>query len=402
MKSKQFLLLLAAAVVLGGGGLMVLKSKKADYQASSGQMGGKVLGEIDVNAVAAIRLVQGTNALNIAKSGDGWTVKERGGYPANFGELADFVRKLADLKVAQPVRVGPSRLPLLELSKETATTVELIGADGKTLRTLTLGKKHVKGGGAAEDSSPFGGGGGGFPDGRYVMVGTDIATVAVVGDPLTSANPKPEDWIAKEFFKVELPVAVTVTRAEATNSFRLTRTNEFGDWALADAKTGEDLDKNKVAGFSSILSGPSFNDVVIAPDLKALGLDQPVETIVQTAAGFTYKLRVGKASADDSYPVQVSVDASLVKERTPGKDEKPEEKTKLDKEFADKLAKQLEKLKAEQAFSKWTYSVSKWSIDAFLKNRGELFADKKAEAQPGAGAVGGAENPLKFELPGAK
>ena len=72
MKSKQFLLLLAAAVVLGGGGLMVLNSKKADYQASSGQMGGKVLGEIDVNAVAAIRLTQGTNAINIAKSGDGW------------------------------------------------------------------------------------------------------------------------------------------------------------------------------------------------------------------------------------------------------------------------------------------------------------------------------------------
>lgn len=401
MKSKQFLLLLAAAIVLGGGGLMVLKSKKADYQASSGQMGGKVLGEIDVNAVAGIRLTQGTNALNIAKSGDGWSVKERGGYPANFGELADFVRKLADLKVAQPVRVGPSRLPLLELTKETATTVELIGADGKTLKTLTVGKKHVKGGGAAEENSPFGGGGA-FPDGRYVMVGTDVATVAVVGDPLSGANPKAEDWIAKEFIKVELPVAVTVTRAEATNSFRLTRTNEFGDWVLADAKAGEDLDKNKAAGFSSILSGPSFNDVIITPDLKALGLDQPVETVVQTAAGFTYKLRVGKASADDSYPVQVSVDASLAKERTPGKDEKPEEKTKLDKEFADKLAKQQEKLKAEQAFSKWTYSVSKWSIDAFLKNRGDLFADKKADAQPGAGGVGGAENPLKFELPGAK
>ena len=401
MKSKQFLLLLAAAVVLGGGGLMVLNSKKADYQASSGQMGGKVLGEIDVNAVAGIRLTQGTNALNIAKSGDGWSVKERGGYPANFGELADFVRKLADLKVAQPVKVGPSRLPMLELTQGSATTVDLIGADGKTLKTLTVGKKHVKGGGAAEESSPFGGGGA-FPDGRYVMVGTDVATVAVVGDPLTSANPKAEDWIAKEFIKVELPVAVTITRAEATNSFRLTRTNEFGDWALADAKAGEDLDKNKAAGFSSILSGPSFNDVIIAPDLKALGLDQPVETVVQTAAGFTYKLRVGKASADDSYPVQVSVDASLAQERTPVKDEKPEDKTKLDKEFADKLAKQQEKLKAEQAFSAWTYSVSKWSIDAFLKNRGDLFADKKADGLPGGGAGGGAENPLKFELPGAK
>ncbi|MEI6356805.1 MAG: hypothetical protein WCP53_06845, partial [Verrucomicrobiota bacterium] len=79
---------------------------------------------------------------------------------------------------------------------------------------------------------------------------------------------------------------------------------------------------------------------------------------------------------------------------------KPEDKAKLDKEFADKLTKQQEKLKAEQAFSAWTYTVSKWSIDAFLKNRGDLFADKKADSLPGAG--GGAENPLKFELPGEK
>ena len=396
MKSKQLLFLIVAALALGGGGLMVLNNRQADYQRSATDMGGKLLGGFEVNAVAGLRLSQGSNTLNVIKSGDSWTVKERGNYPANFGEVADLVRKLADLKVAQPQRVGLSRLPLLELTKEAATTLELLGADGKPLKALLLGKKHVKGGGG-EESSPMGGGG--YPDGRYVMVGSDIGSVAVVSDALTSANPKPEDWIAKEFIKVEFPISVQVTYADATNSFRLTRTNEFADWTLADLKAGEELDKNKLSAFSSILSSASFNDVLVNSDPKILGLDQPTEALIQTSTGFTYKVHVGKAGADDSYPVQINVDAALVKERVAGKDEKPEEKTKLDKEFAEKFAKQQEKLKAEQSLGKWAYSVSKWSMDVLLKKRGELFAEKKPdEKKPEAPA---SIDPLKLNLPGS-
>lgn len=399
MKSKQLLVLVIAALVLGGGGLMVLNKRQADYSRSTTDMGGKLLGTFDVNAVAGLRLSQGTNVLNVTKSGDGWVVKERGGYPANFGEIAELVRKLSELKVAQPQRVGASRLGMLELSRDTATVVELLGSDGKALKTILLGKKHSKGG--AEDNSPFGMGA--MPDGRYVMVGNDLASVAVVIDPLSNANPKPEEWVAKEFFKVEQPVFVQVTASEATNSFQLSRTNEFADWTLADLKAGEEADKNKLSPFSSLLNGPSFNDVLVNPDLKALGLDQPVEALVRTAAGFAYKLHIGKPLGEDSYPVQVSVDAALVKERTPGKDEKPEDKAKLDKEFADKLAKQQEKLKAEQALSKWTFTVGKWTLDPLLKKRGELLVDKNAAPNPnpaGETPAGGID-PLKFNLPGA-
>ena len=395
MKSKQLLVLVVAAAALGGGGLLVLKNRQADYSRSTTDMGGKVLGTFDVNAVAGLRLTQGTNILNVLKSGDGWIVKERGGYPANFGEVAELVRKFSDLKVAQPQRVGASQLGRLELTRDTATAVELLGTDGKALKTILLGKKHSKGG--AEDSSPFGGGA--MPDGRYVMVGDDLSSVAVVTDPLSSANPKPEEWVAKDFIKVEQPVFVEVTAAEATNSFQLTRTNELADWTLTDLKPGEATDKAKLTPFSSALSSPSFNDVLVNPDLSALGLDKPTEVTVRTATGFAYKLRVGHPVGEDSYPVQVGVDASLVKERTPGKDEKPEDKAKLDKEFADKLAKQQEKLKAEQALSKWTFTVSKWSLDSILKKRSELLTDKNAAPNPAGEAPAGID-PLKLGLPG--
>jgi hypothetical protein len=238
-----------------------------------------------------------------------------------------------------------------------------------------------------------------MPNGRYLQTGAGPETVVVVNDPLSSAKTDASEWIAKEFIKVEQPVSVVVAGATPTNSFSLVRTNEFADWTLADAQPGEDLDKNKLYSFNSLLSAPSFNDLVLAPDLAKLGLDQPTKATIKTAGGFTYEVKLGKADGDN-YPLQVSVSADLKKQREAGTDEKPEDKAKLDKEFADKLAKQEEKLKSEQAFSKWTYTVSKWTVDALLKGRGELLAEKKAEEKKPSGAEAlGIELP---KIPGAQ
>jgi hypothetical protein len=396
MKSKQLTILVLAALVLGGGGLLVLKNRQAEFAESKGNVGGVVLGTFDVNAVAGLRLTQGTNAVNITKAGDDWVVKERGGYPANFDEVRSFVRKLAELKVTQPVKVGASRLPMLELTKEAGTFVEFLDKDGKALKSVTLGKQLSAAGG--NDNSPFGGGGG-MPNGRYLQTGAGPETVVVVNDPLSSAKTDASEWIAKEFIKVEQPVSVVVAGATPTNSFSLVRTNEFADWTLADAQPGEDLDKNKLYSFNSLLSAPSFNDLVLAPDLAKLGLDLPTKATIKTAGGFTYEVKLGKADGDN-YPLQVSVSADLKKQREAGTDEKPEDKAKLDKEFADKLAKQEEKLKSEQAFAKWTYTVSKWTVDALLKGRGELLAEKKAEEKKPSGAEAlGIELP---KIPGAQ
>jgi hypothetical protein len=375
MNQKQLAILIALGVVLGGAGLLVRSRHASSFNDSTAQMGGSVLGAFDVNAVASVRIVSGSNIVNIVKTGDNWVVKERGNYPANFGNVADFVRKLADLKITKPVTVGPSRLPMLELvapDKGPGVLVEFGGADGKPIKSILLGLKYMKEG---NDNSPMGGGG--FPIGRYIMVDNKIESVALVSDALSNAEAKPEDWIDKEFVKVEQPISVSVAKPESTNSFALSRTNEFGEWNLADAKPEEKLDTSKVSGFNTVLSSPSFNDVLLTPPADAF--EKPVQAVVQTAGGFTYDVKIGKAGADDVYPIQVAVAAELQKERVAAADEKKEDKDRLDKEFKDKLAKQQEKLKKEQAYAKWTYSISKWSIDSLLKNRSELLADKKAD-----------------------
>lgn len=391
MKPKQLILLLVAAVILGGGGLWVTKQRSARFDQSRSSMGSSLLGAFDGSKVAAVRIQQGSNSVNIVRDGQEWVVRERGNYPANIADLGAFLQKLDGLKVARPVNVGPSRLPMLELAGTQVTVVELLGEDGKALKTLRLGKQSTKGGGGDDMM-----GGGGYPDGRYVQVGE---AVSMVGDPLSNARPAPEEWIAKEFVKVEQPLSIRITHAESTNGFTLVRTNEFAEWTLIEPVAGEILDKNKIYSFSSLLGSASFNDVILNPDLGALGLDHPTSAHIETASGFTYEVKVGSADGEN-YPVQVTVIAELPTERVAATDDKPEDKERLDKEFKEKQATLAKKLKSEQALGKWTFKTSKWTVEPLLKKRSELMAAPPGSAAtPASGDPAGGAGAFPLNLP---
>ena len=77
----------------------------------------------------------------------------------------------------------------------------------------------------------------GWPDGRYIMVGTGSKTVAVISDPLSNMEPKPDQWLNKDFFKVEKIRSIAVAYPVATNSWKVTRDSETAnDWKLSDAQ----------------------------------------------------------------------------------------------------------------------------------------------------------------------
>lgn len=395
MNRKQLISILVAVVVFGGLGLWLHNRRAGSYVTTTGNMGQKVMGDFDLNTAAQITIKHGTNELNLVSQNEVWTVRERGGYPANFSEVSEFLRKAWDLKVVQPVRIGPSQLGRLELEPpgtagKGATLVEIKDKDGKVLRSLYLGKKHMR---QASSPSPLGGDEG-WPDGRYVMVDNKPETVSLVSETFSNLEPKPDQWLSKDFFKVEKVKSVRVTypAGTATNSFALSRETETGELKLADAKPDEQLDNSKVSGIPTALSWPSFNDVVVDPKPAELGLDQPTVAVLETFDGFTYTLKAGKKPGEENYYLNLEVNADFPKERTPGTDEKPEDKEKLDKEFKEKTDKLAEKLKQEKALERWTFNVNKWTLDSLLKERHALMAEKKAEPPPASIAAPGATN----------
>jgi hypothetical protein len=383
MNRKQLILLVVVAAIIGLAGVMYSKRRQAEFQKSSQQLGQKLLKDFPLNDVAQIHIQQG-GEVTLSKKGEKWTVKERDDYPANESEIIDLLRKVWDLKVAQPISTEAALLSRFELlapdkgsnvanAASSGALLEFKDGAGKALASLLLGKKHMK---ESPASSQFGGGG--FPDGRYVMVGGDVKTVSLINDALANVEPKPEQWLNKEWFKIEKLKSISVLTTNATNNWKVSRESETGEWKLSDAKGEEKLDSAKTGAFGYLLSSPAFNDVVINAKPESTGLDKPTVAMLETFDNFNYTLKL-RGSGEGDRQVQVAVSANLPKDRAPGKDEKPEDKAKLDKEFAEKNKKLEDKLKAEKAFEKWTYTIAKYTVDQLLKERHELLAEKKEE-----------------------
>jgi hypothetical protein len=376
MNRKQLTLLLVLGLVIGGLGLYLTSRDRANYGESGQALGGKILPDFPMNDVAQIVIQDGTNDLHLVKDEGLWRVQERHGYPADYGDISTLLRKVWEIKAVQSEEVGPSHWPRLQVAEpgqgtNSGTRLEFKDATGKDLGTLVLGKKHMR-----QSTEPSQFGGGGWPDGRYLRVAGE-PRVALVSDAFTEVETQPDRFLNKDFIKVEKLRAVSVTHPNATNAWALARETETGPWSLIDPAEDEKLDSTKTSSLNYLLSNPMFDDVV-SPEVGVgtTGLDQPLVARLETFQGFTYTVKVGNKTDDEKYYVAVQVEGNFDRERVPGTEETEEDKERLEREFKEQVAKFDEKLAREQGYGDWVYLVSKWTVDALLKGRGELLESK--------------------------
>jgi hypothetical protein len=405
MNRKQLILLLAALVIIGGACLVLLKRNQESWTSSQDQIGQKLLGNFQINDVATIH-IKGDTDLVLARADDGWHVQERGNYPASLSQIKDLLFKMSDLKVAQSDPIAASQLARMHLEQpgkgaDSAVLLEFKNAQGQTTQSVLLGKKHMR---KSERPSPAPFGEEGFADGRYVMLVSDPKIVLTVSDPLAGAEPKSSEWLDKDFFKVEKPRMISFTSTNAADSWTLTRATESAPWTLEQPKAGEVLDTNKVSSLAGALNYPNFVDVAADAAPDKTGLDKPITVTIETFDHLTYTLKIGHKTPENDYNITVAVAGDIAAARTPDKDEKPADKSKLDKEFQDKAKPLQDKLNKEKALAKWTYLVNNWLVDPLIRDRTQLMVEKNTEkkgdsAAPGAKAASGASGPDDRPIP---
>jgi len=401
MNRKQLTLIFLALLILGGAGMVLINRNSASWAAPRGQMGRKLFPSFPVNDFAAVH-IQDAADLHLAIKDGTWRVRERSDYPANFSEIRALLLKLADLKITQSEPIGPSQLARMELEPpgkgtNSGTLVEFMDKQDKPLQSFLVGKTHVQ-----ESSRPSPFGGGESPDGRYLMLAGGNTNLLLVSDPLSAIESNPDAWLDHDFFKVEKLQSVSLVSTNATNSWKLTRLTENDPWVLADTNAGETLDSNKVASLGGALSYAGFVDIATNTAPAATGLDKPLAVSLATFDHFTYELKVGAKTPGDNAYLTVAAAADLPAQRAAGKDEKPEDKQKLDKEFQDKTKELQDKLAREKSYGQWVYVVSSSLVDPLIRDRSQLLVDKKEE-NPAAktGAEPGAElKPAGVEAPG--
>jgi len=403
MKPKQLTVIVVLALVLGGMGLWIARQRDAAYQTSGPGLGDKVLPEFPLNDVTAVTIEDGTNSLHLAKLEGIWKLEERHGYAANYTELSGFITKVWELKAVQSEAVTQADLKKLQLVdpgegvEGAGTLITFQGEGDKTIAELLLGKQKMR---KSEAPSQFGDEG--WPEGRWVHVVGGGDVVALVSEPFSNIKTQPDQWIDKEFFKVEKLKSAEVTHAEATNSWKIFREVEGGELKLTDPQEGEEFDTGKASSVGNLLSWPSFVDVASSElENETTGLEEPVVAKLETFDGFAYTVKVGSiAATNDNQYIQLSVSADYPTEREAPEDETPEDKERLDTEFKEKTDKFAEKLAKEKKFEGWTYVVSKWTVENILKNRTDFLKDpEEAETTPDEAVAPGADPDTEVVIP---
>jgi hypothetical protein len=429
MKAKQLIVLAALLVVAvivaiavnGSGG----KGDKKEGLAA----GDVVLGDLPINEIATMKIVGDESSVELERAAGKWVVKDRDGYPADFGKISRVLKDLLDLKVAEARRAGASaygrfelKAPEAKADENAGVQVDLSKEGGGTLASLVLGKRYS---GATDGSGQAGGG-----SGRYVRNAANEGQVYIVSEALSDFDPSPSSWLQRDFFRVQKHEKVNVGHADGT-VFAFSREKDGGDLSLDGLAADEELNTANTGTLGSAFSSASFRDVVVGDAAKpeATGLDKPVVVDITTFDGFTYSVKLGKTEAaekiegDDggtdgaaepkpTFYLSFEVDAKIVAERAPGEDENAAEdatdedkkkveelKKRRDDEFAAEKKRLEEKLETEKAFVGNVYEIDSWSAEKFFMERDKLVKKKEkpeAGATPGPGGL-----PVPSLIPGA-
>ena len=213
--------------------------------------------------------------------------------------------------------------------------------------------------------------------GRYVIANDEPGSVLAVGDPLLEVEAKPQEWLVKDLLRVEGSKTISSSK-DGKPRWTVTRDTESADWKLVGSKDRPDL--QKATDLASSLGWVNLVDVVADPAKAETGLDHPVRIQSQTFDGLKYTLDIGK-QAETGYYVRIAVSGEPLKTRTPGKNEKAEDKLRNDKDFEERRKKLLDKLPGEKKLESWTYLVAKTTLDPLLRDRAQLMPEKKKPAK---------------------
>jgi hypothetical protein len=379
MNRKHFLILVILVLVVGGTGLVLWQRNSASWDVAGARVGQKLLPKFDVDAVAKIRLQDSKHTATVSRKGKQWVVAERGDYPADVSKISSLLLTLSDLKVVQGQSVASDLLPRLDLTRpggghaakasadtHVGTLIEFDDKDGKSLAEVLLGKKFLK-----QEAGPMGETG--SPAGRYVLTGNDQDNVLLVADALDAAVAEPAQWLSKRFFQIGHAKTITVEPANGGAQWTLARATEDKPWQLTPLGKDDKLDAGKAGSLADGLDTLSFNDV--ATD-AGKWQDKAAAVTITTFDNLTYQLKIAPAADGNDY-FAATVSGTPPQTRTPGKDEKPADKKKLDKSFQDKLKKLEDRIKFEQSLAKWTYLVPKASVASLMAGRDQLLEAKK-------------------------
>ncbi|HMP75986.1 MAG TPA: DUF4340 domain-containing protein [Kiritimatiellia bacterium] len=289
MKPRTLLILIALVAVLGVLALWLARRPEAIPPPEAGQ---RLLTIPDVNTLTRVEISSGTQQVTLVRTGDDWAVETLWNFPARFSQLADLLRGMDNLRVAEVLRGGTSVLGefgLVDDSTNFPARVKLYGPDGRLSDDVLFGNPRT----AAAMPNTFS-----PPDSRYARAGR--GPVVLVEPFLTDIRRRPSDWIETALFDLR-PDAITMMTAVPSND-AMYAISRAPDGAL----TGINILQDKpINGASADIWFRAFRAItavtVVDPAIphETLGRAEAEVAIARASNGLIARVELG-AQADDA------------------------------------------------------------------------------------------------------
>lgn len=190
-----------------------------------------------------------TPVATIARSGDGWSVAEKNGFPADSGKLREFLLKIADSKLIEQKTANKEKYATLgvddvSVKDSKGQQVEIVGA-GAPIK-LIIGITNPRGG-------------------TFVRRADDAQSWLVSGT--LNVDKKAEDWLRKDITDIAAPRVGVITITHPDGKVVRVAKNSPADanFKLVDVPKGREAGSEfAINGLASTLGGLHFEDVVQA------------------------------------------------------------------------------------------------------------------------------------------
>jgi hypothetical protein len=397
MKLKSLLILLVITTVLAGLSTLLLRPQKNEQT----RIGALLLPDLPVNEVARISLTGPEASVVLVKGSDVWQVESRYGYPADFDQISEFVRKFSKLKIGRSFEGSPETLARLQLddptgsqvdAQKSGTRIEMITADGKTIAAYILGSPR---------STDSGSGG------QYLRQ-ADGSTVYLVDESFRFLKQKPAEWLQHDLLDIKEAEVRQVACFPAGGDqprFTVARSEKGKPAALLKAPKDGKADPVKIEQLIGALAPLKIKDIASERQVPAPTQEDGLHLTYALYNGqqiHIYPRKVGEGDAV-RYELQAFVtyqappegQAADEEDKDAGKtsdeatsDSAAETPTNTDAEKAkDERAPSAEEIQAlsedlAAKLSGWTFLLEEWQWKSFITEvAGLLEAEKESDAE---------------------
>lgn len=302
MKTKTFTLLVLAAAAFGALAVWAYRSRESATAFTPG--GSLLLPELASSINDVQRLVVRTTdeELVLALGDEGWTIENRGGYPATFDAVKTALVGLSRLETREPKTSKPElygRLGVADVdaAEGAGTFVSVEGAGGAALAALLLGEtRYGQGGGGAQ--------------GMYVREAGDAQTWLV--DDVVEVSASPTAWADTEILSIPMArvVRVEVVHPDGERLVVSKADESDTDYVVEGVPLGRELASPRIANpLAGALGYLSWTDV--RPASEEVELEGLAATFT-TIEGLRVTVRARKEGEVGLLSLSVGVDEDQV------------------------------------------------------------------------------------------